>query len=217
MSSCASRLTLIVRSRRNGYFYEFLNKYKTEKKCSNSDSWYFFFSLPQSNKSRAANMKQNRNIFAPLVVLVVTLITSVVSQDDYLLPQNQPQPQLRHPSLNRARRMYAMCPPDFIKIGSECYFISANKESWLDAHFECKDRNSKLAEPLKYADRRLRKYLKNRDQSRSDNIWIGGMYNWQTNKWQWGYNGGDMKYFSFGDQQVHRWDEGNQSCWKLFN
>lgn len=147
-------------------------------------------------------MKQNLNIFATLVVLALAGVTSVASQDEYLLPQNQPQ--LRHPSLNRARRMYALCPPDFMKIGSECYYISKSRESWLDAHFECKDRNSKLAEPLKYADRRLRKYLMNRDHSKDDNIWIGGMYNWQTNKWQWGYNGGDMKYFSFGDLENHR-------------
>jgi hypothetical protein len=60
--------------------------------------------------------------------------------------------------------------------------MSKKKESWLDAHFECKDRNSKLAEPLKYADRRLRKFLKNhRDQTKEDR-WIGGMYNWQRNQ-----------------------------------
>lgn len=100
--------------------------------------------------------------------------------------------------------MYALCPPDFVKIGNECYFISHHKESWLDAHFECKDRNSKLAEPLKYADRRLRKYLSNRDQSKDDEKWIGGMYNWQQNKWQWGYNGGDMKYHSFRDEESFR-------------
>jgi hypothetical protein len=77
--------------------------------------------------------------------------------------------------------------------------MSQKKESWLDAHFDCKDRNSKLAEPLKFADKRLRKYLRNNDQTNGDK-WIGGMYNWQKKKWQWGYNGGEMKYQAFDDK-----------------
>lgn len=57
------------------------------------------------------------------------------------------------------RRMYALCPPKFVRIGNECYYISTYKANWLDAHFECKDRHSKLAEPLKFEDKRIRKYL----------------------------------------------------------
>lgn len=85
----------------------------------------------------------------------------------------------------RVRRLYAMCPPSFTKIGNECYHLSSAKASWLDSHFECKDKNAKLAEPLKYSDRVLRKYLLQRGKTRGE-IWIGGMYNWQRNKWQWG-------------------------------
>lgn len=131
-----------------------------------------------------------------LLIVAVNLVNTQIASDD-LQPHNQEN--LKHPSLTRARRMYALCPPEFTKIGNDCYFLSTRKESWLDSHFECKDRNSKLAEPLKFADRRLRKYLKNRDQL-TDDKWIGGMYNWQQMKWQWGYNGGDMKYQSFGDE-----------------
>lgn len=133
------------------------------------------------------------------ISLLIVAVNLVNTQSDDLLPHNQPN-HVQHPSLTRARRMYALCPPDFIKIGNDCYYLSTNKENWLDAHFDCKDRNSKLAEPLKFGDRRLRKYLKNRDQN-IDDKWIGGMYNWQTKKWQWGYNGGEMKYQSFGDEE----------------
>lgn len=66
----------------------------------------------------------------------------------------------------RLKRMYALCPPKFQRIGNECYFISHYKKNWLDAHFECKDRRSKLAEPLKYEDRRIRKYLLQFDQGK---------------------------------------------------
>uniref|UniRef100_A0A182STM6 C-type lectin domain-containing protein n=1 Tax=Anopheles maculatus TaxID=74869 RepID=A0A182STM6_9DIPT len=63
------------------------------------------------------------------------------------------------PQYRRFKRMYVMCPPKFSRIGNECYFISPNKQNWLDAYFECKDHNSKLAEPMKYEDKHLRKYL----------------------------------------------------------
>ncbi|XP_055534230.1 uncharacterized protein LOC129723808 isoform X2 [Wyeomyia smithii] len=107
-----------------------------------------------------------------------------------LIPHNGEQVSTR-----RFKRMYAMCPPHFFRVGNECYFISQNKQNWLDAHFECKDRNSKLAEPLKYGDRNLRKYL---SMTREKNyIWIGGNYNWRANKWQWGYNGEEIGYQSF--------------------
>lgn len=100
-----------------------------------------------------------------------------------------------HISGQRFKRMYAMCPPHFFRIGNECYYISPNKQNWLDAHFECKDRNSKLAEPMKYDDKKLRKHL---ISSKAKNfIWIGGNYNWRANKWQWGYNGKDIGYQSF--------------------
>ena len=96
----------------------------------------------------------------------------------------------------RTKRMYALCPPHFEKIGNQCYFISQNKANWLDAHFECKDRNSKLAEPVKEDDRILRKYLQHRDATKMEK-WIGGIYNWEQHSWHWGYNGAAMSYQSF--------------------
>ncbi|CRK96090.1 CLUMA_CG009526, isoform A [Clunio marinus] len=139
-----------------------------------------------------------------IILMTITLIAAVsfvnTQTSDDLQPHNHPL-EKQFPSLTRARRMYALCPPQFQKIGNDCYYISIRKESWLDAHFECKDRNSKLAEPLKFADRRLRKFLKNKDRVREDK-WIGGMYNWQQNKWQWGYNGGEMKHNSFADKEA---------------
>lgn len=60
--------------------------------------------------------------------------------------------------------MYAMCPPKFIKIENECYYISREKLSWLESHFACKDKNSKLAEPMKFEDRALRKFLLQNDK-----------------------------------------------------
>jgi hypothetical protein len=64
-----------------------------------------------------------------------------------------------------------------------CYFPSFS--CYARSHFSCKDKNAKLAEPLKYSDRFLRKYLLQRGTTRGE-IWIGGMYNWQRHKWQWG-------------------------------
>ena len=118
---------------------------------------------------------------------------------DRHIQSNQRRNQVQ--DVARPRRIFAMCPPNFSKIGNECYYISPGKASWLDAHFDCKDKNSKLAEPLKYADRRLRKYLTGQQRHSGGNIWIGGMYNWQRMKWQWGYNGKDMTYQSFSQMK----------------
>lgn len=92
--------------------------------------------------------------------------------------------------------MFALCPPHFERIGKQCYFLSAVRMNWLDAHFDCKDRNSQLAEPIKLEDRRLRSYLMRNDTTHSLK-WIGGLFNWQKNQWQWGYSGRDMEYQSF--------------------
>ena len=63
----------------------------------------------------------------------------------------------------RNRRMYALCPPQFQRIGFDCYSLPSEHSSWLEAHFYCKDKNAKLAEPQKYADRKLRKFLHQND------------------------------------------------------
>ncbi|KAG4071399.1 hypothetical protein HA402_011553 [Bradysia odoriphaga] len=91
--------------------------------------------------------------------------------------------------------MYALCPPDFFGIGTECYYISQKKENWLDAHFDCKDRKSRLAEPNRYEDRMIRKFLVNNDLSK-ESKWIGGNYNWAQRKWQW-QDGKEFTYQSF--------------------
>lgn len=66
----------------------------------------------------------------------------------------------------RNRRMYAMCPPHFQRVGSECYSVLPQASSWLEAHFFCKDKNAKLAEPQNRADRKLRVFLKQYDAQR---------------------------------------------------
>ncbi|CAO1368233.1 unnamed protein product [Diamesa serratosioi] len=134
-----------------------------------------------------------------ILIVILTISHNAIGEeleDQQLQPYNNEHNQV--PAV-RTKRMFAMCPPDFIKIGNECYYISAKKESWLDAHFECKDRSSKLAEPLKFADQKIRKYLTNKNSKGGGAKWIGGMYNWERMMWQWGYNGKAMTYQSFSN------------------
>lgn len=133
------------------------------------------------------------DIFCIFYLFTVLLVFCFVNSQQISQQQQQqqkPNHQQRHHGRrvqqnSKVRRIYAMCPPSFTKIGNECYHLSSATASWLDSHFECKDKNAKLAEPLKYSDRSLRKYLMQHGRTRGD-IWIGGMYNWQRNKWQWG-------------------------------
>lgn len=135
----------------------------------------------------------SRTVLIALYVLATVLL---VHCDDprKQRPMNQP-PSASGRSTLRYKRMYVMCPPKFSRIGNECYYISPNKLNWLDAYFECKDHNSKLAEPMKYEDKHLRRYLQKIEHR--DDLWIGGTYNWKSNKWQWGHNGREMEYQSF--------------------
>ena len=145
------------------------------------------------------NFVNNRKIFSSQIAVFFFIYIANAQQ-----PQRQAHQQRHHAKrieqLARTRKIYAMCPPGFTKIGNECYFLSPSKASWLDSHFECKDKNSKLAEPIKFADRLLRKFFAERGLTRGE-IWIGGMYNWQRMKWQWGYNGKDMTYQSFSQMK----------------
>lgn len=100
-------------------------------------------------------------------------------------------------SINEERSMYVLCPPQFIPVGNVCYFISKERVNWLDAHFECKERNSRLAEPTRKEDRFLRKYLNKLNGLNLGEMWIGARFNWERNNWQWGYNGEDLTYQSF--------------------
>lgn len=68
-----------------------------------------------------------------------------------------------HNNRTRNRYMYALCPPGFQRVGTECYSLFAQHNSWLEAHFYCKDKNAKLAEPRKFSDRKLREFLHKQD------------------------------------------------------
>lgn len=105
---------------------------------------------------------------------------------------------------NQPKRMFALCPPHFFPIveSNQCYFISGERVNWLDAHFECRDRKSRLAEPLRKEDRFLRKHLNHFNGSRPDDTWIGARFNWERNKWQWGYEGKDLTYQSFSQMSA---------------
>lgn len=151
-------------------------------------------------------MMGSRAIVLAGFCLLTVFLTVATAQIQYASEQQQHQIQQydpntpsqqtgEHLSVRRFKRMYAMCPPHFFRIGNECYFISQSRQNWLDANFECKDRNSKLAEPMKYEDKNLRKFLQSSNEK--NYIWIGANYNWRANKWQWGYNGKDIVYQSF--------------------
>lgn len=104
--------------------------------------------------------------------------------------------------VNGELSMYVLCPPQFIAVGEKCYFISKERVNWLDAHFECKERNSRLAEPTRKEDRLLRKHLNKLNGLNLGEMWIGARFNWERNKWQWGYNGEDLTYQSFSQMSA---------------
>lgn len=135
-----------------------------------------------------------------------------------------PQPNVAAAAVPPARthnqRMIGMCPPQFQRVGTDCYSLVPQRSNWLEAHFFCKDKNANLAEPTKQADRKLKTFLRLQDQltggehntiqllyvllnwdpsyglTEIEPIWIGAMYDYNNKFWQW--NGGrNMTYDAF--------------------
>ncbi|EEB17252.1 hypothetical protein Phum_PHUM458550 [Pediculus humanus corporis] len=56
---------------------------------------------------------------------------------------------------------YYVCPRDFILVDRSCYFFSTSPDTWRNAYFNCKDKNSELAlVKKKWEDKALRGFLK---------------------------------------------------------
>jgi len=90
-----------------------------------------------------------------------------------------------------------VCPPEFLKLGNGCYYVSKALGSWQWAHFECRERGSQLAAlGSQWEDSVLRGYL-NRPTITPLNRWIGGIHDWQRGRWQWGGSGAAMAYQGF--------------------
>jgi len=90
-----------------------------------------------------------------------------------------------------------VCPPEFLKLGNGCYYVSKALGSWQWAHFECRERDSQLAAlGSQWEDSVLRGYL-NRPTITPLNRWIGGIHDWQRGRWQWGSSGAAMAYQGF--------------------
>ena len=105
------------------------------------------------------------------IAAILIIVLHAASANDQRAPQRQRRRYAAGPSViegagstgrmqrPRNKRMYALCPPQFQRIWNECYYMSKEKANWLDAQFKCQDMDSKLAEPNKVDDRRLRKYF----------------------------------------------------------
>lgn len=68
------------------------------------------------------------------------------------------------PTKTQNQRIIGMCPPQFQRVGTDCYSLVPARSTWLEAHFFCKDKNANLAEPAKQADRKLKYFLRRQDQ-----------------------------------------------------
>ncbi|XP_050431752.1 killer cell lectin-like receptor subfamily B member 1A isoform X2 [Adelges cooleyi] len=82
------------------------------------------------------------------------------------------------------------CPSNFIRFGSECYYLGDTKLTWQEAYFECKylTKGSKLSVLAKrWNDFNIRKFLKFKEKN--EERWIGGIYDWGQYEWKWANSG----------------------------
>lgn len=89
------------------------------------------------------------------------------------------------------------CPDRFIRLGNSCYYLSAQMDTWQNAHFTCTDMGSHLAIlDRKWEDRNMRSLLKKPEAALLER-WIGGIWDWQQHCWMWGETGTPLKYQGF--------------------
>ncbi|XP_017862844.1 PREDICTED: trichohyalin isoform X1 [Drosophila arizonae] len=157
-------------------------------------------------------MSSNRSriMLSCLAIITLGLLTSTCQAQLHMSASSAgvsfdggPAPQSADVAVQAARphnrRMYAMCPPQFQRVGTDCYSLVDQRSSWLEAYFFCKDKNANLAEPGKNADRKLRIYLERVDSQSGehDPIWIGGTYDHRNKHWQWSTSGRNLTYDAF--------------------
>ncbi|XP_051154087.1 uncharacterized protein LOC127277222 [Leptopilina boulardi] len=92
------------------------------------------------------------------------------------------------------------CPVGFFRLKRFCYYLSAGKSPWNEAHYHCKDRNATLSILDRYGkDKMLRKHLMGEQFMQLDR-WIGGIYNYKLKIWTWGTSGKQIDFQSFERQ-----------------
>ncbi|XP_031784817.1 uncharacterized protein LOC100679909 isoform X2 [Nasonia vitripennis] len=116
--------------------------------------------------------------------------------------QHHLRPEDGYPDNDGIRRFE--CPAGFFRLRRYCYYLSGGTSNWRDAHFQCTARNATLAVLNRYGkDKILRKYLMG-DQFKPLERWIGGIYNWQQNNWDWGVSGDKVLFRNFGDPEASK-------------
>lgn len=96
-----------------------------------------------------------------------------------------------------------VCPSHMISLANRCYFFSTTEATFMDAHFECRRNDSKLAMvKTKMQDYNLRIFLNNFIE-RHDR-WIGGIYDWRTTKWRWAMTSQPLTYRGFNSAVLKR-------------
>lgn len=54
-----------------------------------------------------------------------------------------------------------LCPPEFLRLGNSCYYLSIEMATWHAAHFACRDRGSQLAAlETQWEDTTIRNYIR---------------------------------------------------------
>lgn len=77
-------------------------------------------------------------------VVVATSEPNRLEETPDLLNHHHQHPDAQAPRA-RVRRQYYVCPPDFERISSNCYYFSRHMATWQNALYDCIDRHSELA------------------------------------------------------------------------
>ena len=65
-----------------------------------------------------------------------------------------------------AKKRFYICPPDFIRFGHKCYYLSEHKATWNQAYYKCQEKFGFLASLDSYTeDKSIRALLNQQRKS----------------------------------------------------
>ncbi|GAB6032981.1 Fc fragment of IgE, low affinity II, receptor for (CD23) [Chamberlinius hualienensis] len=86
------------------------------------------------------------------------------------------------------------CLPEFIRIGSFCYFFGTTKSNWFSAYGSCKSKGAELAHPsTKEKDTQLINYV-NKNFPTIEYWWIGGSDLAEEGIWTWTHDNSRISF-----------------------
>ncbi|GAB6032917.1 Fc fragment of IgE, low affinity II, receptor for (CD23) [Chamberlinius hualienensis] len=104
------------------------------------------------------------------------------------------------------------CPPEFIRIGSFCYFFGKTQLNWFSAYGSCKSKVAELAHPsTEEKNTQLVNYIKKNFSTFKACWWLGASDLAEEGTWIWTHDNSKLSFKNWFDNQPDN-ANGDENC-----